>query len=59
MVVQVYYFDVFKDLSFYGFMYNGEKYKYFTSSAGQIRKKKAVLLKKVYGIKLRRLLCVD
>ena len=45
MVVQVYYFDVFKDLSFYGFLYNGEKYKYFTSSAGQIRKKKAVFIK--------------
>ena len=45
MVVQVYYFDVFKDLSFYGFMYNGEKYRYFTSSAGQIRKKKAVFIK--------------
>lgn len=45
MVVQVYYFDVFKDISFYGFMYKGEKYKYFTSSAGQIRKKKAVFIK--------------
>ncbi|MCM1465790.1 MAG: hypothetical protein NC094_10260 [Bacteroidales bacterium] len=45
MVVQVYYFDVFKDISFYGFMYRGEKYKYFTSSAGQIRKKKAVFIK--------------
>ena len=45
MVVQVYYFDVFKDISFYGFTYNGEKYKYFTSSAGQIRKKKAVFIK--------------
>lgn len=45
IVVQVYYFDVFKDLSFYGFMYNGEKYRYFTSSAGQIRKKKAVFIK--------------
>lgn len=44
MVVQVYYFDVFKDISFYGFMYKGEKYKYFTSSAGQIRKKKAVFI---------------
>lgn len=46
IVVQVYYFDVFKDISFYGFTYNGEKYKYFTSSAGQIRKKKAVFIKK-------------
>lgn len=44
-VLQVYYFDVFKDISFYGFMYNGEKYRYFTSSAGQIRKKKAVFIK--------------
>lgn len=45
LVVQVYYFDVFKDISFYGFTYKGEKYKYFTSSAGQIRKKKAVFIK--------------
>lgn len=45
MVVQVYYFDVFKDISFYGFIYKGERYKYFTSSAGQIRKKKAVFIK--------------
>lgn len=45
IVVQVYYFDVFKDISFYGFTYKGEKYKYFTSSAGQIRKKKAVFIK--------------
>ena len=45
IVVQVYYFDVFKDISFYGFMFKGEKYRYFTSSAGQIRKKKAVFIK--------------
>lgn len=45
LVVQVYYFDVFKDISFYGFEFKGEKYKYFTSSAGQIRKKKAVFIK--------------
>ena len=45
IVVQIYYFDVFKDISFYGFTYKGEKYKYFTSSAGQIRKKKAVFIK--------------
>lgn len=45
ITVQVYYFDVFKDISFYGFTYKGEKYKYFTSSAGQIRKKKAVFIK--------------
>lgn len=45
MVMQVYYFDVFKDACFYGFMYKGEKYCYYTSSAGQIRKKKAVFIK--------------
>lgn len=47
LVIQVYYFDVFKDISFYGFMYKGEKYRYFTSSAGQIRKKKAVFIKEI------------
>ena len=45
IVVQVYYFDIFKDISFYGFTYKGEKYRYFTSSAGQIRKKKTVFIK--------------
>lgn len=45
IIVQVYYFDIFKDISFYGFSFQGEKYKYFTSSAGQIRKKKAVFIK--------------
>lgn len=45
IVVQVYYFDIFKDICFYGFTYKGEKYKYYTSSAGQIRKKKAVFIK--------------
>jgi hypothetical protein len=45
LVIQVYYFDIFKDISFYGFTYRGEKYKYYTSSAGQIRKKKAVFVK--------------
>lgn len=45
MVVQVYYFDVIKDLIYFGFMYKGEKYIYFTSSAGQIRTKKTVFVK--------------
>lgn len=45
IIVQVYYFDMFKDLFFYGFLHNGEKYIYFTSSAGQIRSKKAVFIK--------------
>lgn len=45
MVVQVYYFDVIKDIIYYGFKYKGEKYIYFTSSAGQIRTKKCVFIK--------------
>lgn len=45
LIVQIYYYDIFKDLSFYGFLYKGEKYRYFTSSAGQIRKKKALFIK--------------
>lgn len=45
MVVQVYYFDIIKDLIYYGFTYKGEKYIYFTSSAGQIRTKKTVFIK--------------
>ena len=45
MVIQVYYFDIIKDLIYHGFMYKGEKYVYFTSSAGQIRTKKCVFIK--------------
>ena len=45
MVVQVYYFDIIKDLIYHGFTYKGEKYIYFTSSAGQIRTKKTVFIK--------------
>ncbi len=45
MIVQVYYFSIVKDLINFGFMYKGEKYIYFTSSAGQIRTKKCVFIK--------------
>ena len=45
MVIQVYYFSIIKDLIYHGFMYKGEKYVYFTSSAGQIRTKKTVFVK--------------
>lgn len=44
IVVQVYYFDVFQDISRFGFLLHGEKYHYLSSSAGQIRKKKAVFI---------------
>lgn len=45
MVIQVYFFDILKDIMLHGFNYNGEKYIFFTASAGQIRTKKAVFVK--------------
>jgi len=45
IVVQIYYFDMFRDICNFGFYFNEEKYIYFTSSAGQIRTKKAVFIK--------------
>ena len=44
-VIKVFYFDIINDLIENGFMYNGEHYRYFTSSAGQIRTKKTVFIK--------------
>ncbi len=44
-IVQIYFFNVMKDLILDGFIYNGEKYIYLTSSAGQIRTKKTVFIK--------------
>jgi len=44
IIVQVYYFDLFKDLIGGGFIFRGKRYRYFTSSAGQIRTKKAVFI---------------
>ena len=45
MIVKVFYFDVLKDILFNGFVYDNERYVYFTSSAGQIRTKKCVFVK--------------
>lgn len=45
MVVNVYFFQVFKNLVLDGFEYNGERYMFLTASAGQIRQKKAVFIK--------------
>ncbi|MDR0123154.1 hypothetical protein RFW13_17145 [Bacillus pumilus] len=46
IVVQVYHFQVFKSILDKGFVHNNELYVYFTSSAGQIRTKKACFIKK-------------
>ncbi|KON87356.1 hypothetical protein AF332_11315 [Sporosarcina globispora] len=45
IVVQAFFFEVLEDIIHNGFIYNGEKYIYFSSSAGQIRTKKSVFLK--------------
>ena len=45
MVVKTYFFDIIQDIIQNGFMYNGEKYVFFTASAGQIRTKKTVFIK--------------
>lgn len=45
IVVKVFYFEVIKDLILNGFELNGEKYRFLTASAGQIRTKKTVFIK--------------
>ncbi|MFE4571308.1 RNA dependent RNA polymerase [Paenibacillus chitinolyticus] len=45
-IVRTYFFKVLKDLIEYGFVYDDEKYICFTASAGQIRTKKTVFIKK-------------
>jgi hypothetical protein len=47
MVVQTFFYEVVEQLIKNGFIYNGEKYKYLTSSAGQIRLKKTVFIKQI------------
>lgn len=44
-IVRVFHYPVMKSILDNGFLYNGEKYEYFTSSAGQIRKKKLIAVK--------------
>lgn len=43
-IVEIYYYDIAQDIILNGFNYNGEHYVYFSSSAGQIRTKKAVFV---------------
>ena len=45
IVLNVFFFQVFHSLVRDGFIYNGEKYIFFTASAGQIRTKRAVFIK--------------
>lgn len=43
-VLEIFYYDIAQDLILNGFNYNGKHYVYFSSSAGQIRTKKAVFV---------------
>lgn len=54
ITVQIYYYELFKDLEYFGFMFKGERYIYFSSSAGQIRTKKAVFIKESTWLKHQR-----
>lgn len=52
-VIDVYFFQVFKNLVLDGFIYRDEKYEFLTASAGQIRQKKAVMVKSSEYAKIR------
>ena len=43
-VLEIFYYDIAEDLILDGFYYNNKHYVYFSSSAGQIRTKKAVFV---------------
>lgn len=57
-VLEIFYYDIAQDLIINGFDYNDKHYVYFSSSAGQIRTKKAVFVeeKKYEQCKLK-LMC--
>ena len=58
MILNVFFFQVFKSLVRDGFEYNGEKYIFLTASAGQIRTKRAVFIKEsVYQKVQSRIMC--
>lgn len=45
IVVRAYRYVIFEKIIKEGFVYNGERYEYFSSSAGQIRNKKSCFIK--------------
>lgn len=57
-IVEIYYYDIAKDLIINGFDYNGRHFIYFSSSAGQIRTKKAVFVdEEKYKLCEKKLMC--
>ena len=58
MILNVFFFQVFKSLVRDGFEYNGEKYIFLTASAGQIRTKRAVFIREAAYDKVQsRIMC--
>lgn len=58
IMLNVYFFQVFKSVIYNGFYYNGEKYVYLTSSAGQIRTKRGLFIKESAFRRIeKRLMC--
>ena len=53
MIVQIYYFEPAEDIIKNGFIYDNEKYILFSSSAGQIRTKKIVMIKQSSLLKIK------
>lgn len=47
IIVTTYYYEILKDLINSGFEYAGDKYVFYTASAGQIRTEKAVFIKEL------------
>lgn len=57
-VLEIYYYPIAQDLIINGFDYNGKHYVYFSSSAGQIRTKKAVFVEETkYNSCQKKLMC--
>lgn len=58
LIVNVFFFQVFEDIVKYGFEHHGDKYVFLTASAGQIRTKRAVFIRKKDYIAIRpKLMC--
>jgi len=53
IVVQSYFFEILKDIVVNGFIFKSEEYILFTASAGQIRTKKTVFIKKELFLKFK------
>lgn len=51
IVVQTYYFQILESIIKNGFIHNGEKYVYLTSSAGQIRTKRSCFIRESSWVK--------